>query len=137
MRNYKRVSGLLAFWILFAGWTSIAAQVDLSKYDPACGIVIRQESNRLKAEWQSADRTACAAQFSLEPGAPLLRSLETDGKILAANVRPVFVITTGARVQRPGVKYIFFDKPATGKNGPVRQFTATLDTKTVRVESAG
>src|SRR6185503_8071460 len=59
------------------------------------------------------------------------------GVELARDVRPVFPITTGARVQRPGIKYIFFDKPITERNGPVKNFTSSLDLKSARVTSAG
>ena len=116
---------------------SHAAQLDFSGYNSACGIGIRHEGTVLKAEWRTSEGTECIVQFSLEDGAPLLRSMALNGSTLATQVQPKFIITTGARVQRPGVKYIFFDKPATGKNGPVRQFAATLSPKTVRVESAG
>src|SRR5262249_36221899 len=100
-------------------------------------IEIREQDGRLTAEWRSSDSNTCLVEFSLDSNAPLFRSLQVDGHVLATQVRPVFILTTGARVQRPGVKYIFFDKPATGKNGPVRQFTAALNTKTVRVKSDG
>src|SRR6267142_1427354 len=124
MNKHKRIVGLVLLSSFMLGLTSLAAEVDLSKYDPACGVTIRHDGNRLKAQWSSAEGTACGVEFSLEPNAPLLSSLEIGGKLLAAQVQPVFVLTTGARVQRPGVKYIFFVKPATGKNGPVRQFMA-------------
>jgi len=136
MTNDKRVC-LLVVWAIVLCWTSPAAQVDMTMYSAGCGIVIRHQTNGLKAEWRSTDGTSCAVEFSLDPGAPLIWSLEAGDKILATQVQPVYVVTTGARVQRPGVKYVFFDKPATVKNGPVRQFTAALNTKNVRVRSAG
>jgi len=137
MTNDKRVFGSLSLWISVLLCSVAAAEVDLTGYDSKCGVTIRQENQKLKAEWQSDAGTTCSVEFALDPGVALFRSLSANSKLLATNVQPVFVLTTGARVQRPGVKYIFFDKPATGKNGPVRQFTATLDVKSVRVESSG
>ena len=127
---------LLPTW-LFLDFAALAAEVDLTQYDPACGVTLRQEGDHLKANWGAADGTRCVAEFSLQPGMPLLRSLEIAGRPLAAQVQPVFLITTGARVQRPGVKYIFFDKPASEKNGPVKHFTAKLELNKVRAVSRG
>ena len=135
--NHERMFEAISLWMLLLLTASPAAQIDLSKYDSSCGVTIRQENNQLNTEWRALDGTLCTATFALIPGAPLFQSLAADSKILATNVQPVFVLTTGARVQRPGVKYIFFDKPATGKNGPVKQFTATLAVKSIRVESSG
>ncbi|HWX23199.1 MAG TPA: hypothetical protein VN578_25125 [Candidatus Binatia bacterium] len=137
MRTLKRLPVLLIFSSVIWVPASQGAEVDFSKYDPACGVALRQEGGRLLAQWQAADGTPCAVEFSLKPNAPLLQSLEAGGKVLATQVQPVYLVTTGARVQRPGVKYIFFDKPSTEKNGPVKHFTVTLDLKSVRVESAG
>ncbi len=122
---------------LFLGFAVLAAEVDLTQYAPACGVALEQEGDRLKATWTSADGTRCGTEFSLQPDTPLLHSLEIGGQLLAADVQPVFLVTTGARVQRPGVKYIFFDKPATGKNGPVQHFTARLELNRVRAQSRG
>ena len=132
-----RLAPALALLWLVSGFRCLAAEVDSSKYDPVCGVAIQQQGDRLKATWASADGTPCGVELSLQPDTPLLRSLEIGGKPLATQVQPVFLVTTGARVQRPGVKYIFFDKPATGKNGPVKHFTAKLEPNQVRVQSTG
>src|SRR5689334_5413829 len=80
---------------LFLGFAALAAEIDLTQYDPACGVTLRPEGDHLKANWGAADGTQCGAEFSLQPGTPLLRSLEIAGKPLAAQVQPVFLITTG------------------------------------------
>jgi hypothetical protein len=110
--------------------------VDLSRYDAGCGVKIEQRDRALRVEW-SAGGSARAATFSLDPSKPLIESLEAGGRELARDVRPVYVVTTGARVSRPAERYIFFDKPADQKNGPVKTHEAVLDLKSVRVESAG
>jgi len=137
MTRFYRLGSVLAVPVLFFRFATLAADLDLSRYDPACGVVIRQQAGGLEARWSSADGSPCAVEFSLKPNTPLLRSLALGGKVLAEQVQPVFLLTTGARVPRPGVKYIFFDKPATGKNGPVKHFTATIDLQRVQVESVG
>jgi hypothetical protein len=122
------------------GWVHAAAAapaVDVSAYNSDCGVTIRQRGERLTASWPGADGSRCAVEFSLGENKPLIASLEVGRKALVRDVNPVFLVTTGARVQRPGVKYIFFDKPIEGKNGPVRHYTASLSLKTVRVRSEG
>ena len=127
--------------LVVLGWhlafSTDASQVDFSHYHPASGIDVRQEGERLRAGWSAADATPLGVEFSLNTNAPLIASLEIGGHVLARQVQPVFLITTGARVQRPGVKYIFFDKPADQKHGPVRHFTSVFEPNHVQVESAG
>ena len=102
------------------GWVQAAAAgpaVEMSAYSSACGVTIRQRGERLTASWPGADGSRCAVEFNLGENKPLIASLEIGRKRLVRDVNPVFLVTTGARVQRPGVKYIFFDKPIEGKNG--------------------
>jgi hypothetical protein len=110
---------------------------DLSKVDPACGVKIRQRGRELRVEWPAGAESTRVATFNLDPAKPLIASLAADGKTLARDVRPVYTITTGTRVQRPGERYIFFDKPADQKNGPVKTHAAAFEVKSVRAESAG
>jgi hypothetical protein len=123
--------GFLTIVLLQAG-----EPVDFSKYDPACGVKVEQRGGTLRAEWPAGAST-CAAVFALDASAPLLAALEAGGRTLARDVRPTFTVTTGARVRRPGERYIFFDKPADGKNGPVTTRDARFEPKGVRVEGAG
>jgi len=111
--------------------------VDLSRYDAACGVKIERKERALRVEWPAGGGASRAATFSLDPAKPLIASLEADGKELARDLRPVYTVTTGARVSRPGERYVFFDKPADQKNGPVKVHEAALDLKSARVESAG
>src|SRR5436190_4165789 len=90
--------------------------IDLSRYDPACGVTIEQKDRSLRAQWNAGAGSTRAVVFTLDPAKPLIERLEADGKELAHGVSPVYVVTTGARVQRPNERYIFFDKPAEQKH---------------------
>lgn len=111
--------------------------VDLVRYDSKCGVKIERREHALRVEWPAGAGAVRAAAFSLDPAKPLFASLEVDGREIARDVRPVFIVTTGKRVSRPGERYIFFDKPADQNNGPVFTHEATLDLKYARIESAG
>jgi hypothetical protein len=111
--------------------------VDLSRYDAACGVKIERKERTLRVEWPAGGGATRAATLALEPGRPLFASLEAGGKVLARDVRPEYRVTTGARVSRPNERYVFFDKPADRKNGPVKEHDATFELKTARVESEG
>ena len=111
--------------------------VDLSRYDAACGVKVERKERSLRVEWPAGGGATRAATLALEPGRPLFASLEADGRVLARDVRPEYRVTTGARVSRAGERYVFFDKPAAEKNGPVRVHDAAFDLKSARVESAG
>ena len=122
---------------LIAGMLALVAavqdvRVDLSKYDRSCDVMIERRDDVLAAAW-NADGRVFSATFALD-GAPLIASLDVENASIARNVRPLYIVTTGNRKQRPGVKYIFFDKPA---RGPKETHEAALDLKSVRVESAG
>jgi hypothetical protein len=127
----------LGLFLLSLASANGAIGVDLSGYKPDCGVSIRQQGDRLFADWLAGDGTRCRAEFSLKIDEPLIASLAVGGNVLIRGLRPVYLVTTGARLQKPGVKYIFFDKPSDGKNGPVRHFNSVLDLKNVRVGSSG
>ena len=104
--------------------------VDLSRHDDACGVKLERKNGVLRASWDGGH----AAEFSLEPGRPLLASLESDGAVVARGLAPRFTVTTGSRIERANERYIFFDKPATR---PVKTHDAALELAAVRAESAG
>ncbi len=110
--------------------------VDVSNYRAECGVKIERKGDALRAEW-TADGSPFAATFRLAKGRPLLESMEARGAVIARDLQPAWIVTTGARIDRANERYIFFDKPATQKNGPVKTHAAALDLKSVRVESAG
>lgn len=137
----RQITRWRLLWIVMAvvstGTVNATPPVDFTDYRPSCGIEIRQIANGLQAVWTSASGARCRAEFSLDPGAPLISALELNGRHLAENLQPVFPVTTGARLRKPGVKYIFFDKPIDAKLGPVKHFPSVLELRSVRVASAG
>jgi hypothetical protein len=111
--------------------------VDLSRYDAACGVRIEKRERSLRVEWAAGAGSTRAATFALDPARPLFASLEADGRELARDVRPAYRVTTGARASRPNELFVFFDKPADQKNGPVKVHDAALALRSARVESDG
>lgn len=111
-----------------------AAPVDLSQFDPKCGIQITRRDDSLRVEWPADEGKRNAVALSLDPARPLFESIESGGAIVTRNVRPIFTVTTGSRIERPAERYIFFDKPA---SRPTAVHEAALALKSVRVESAG
>jgi hypothetical protein len=111
--------------------------VDLLRYNAACGVKIERRDRALRVEWPAGAGSTRAATLSLDAAKPLFSSLEADGKEVARDAKPSYAVTTGARVSRPNERYVFFDKPAAQKNGPVATHDAALELKSVRVESAG
>src|SRR5687768_8749149 len=120
--------------LLAAALVVSSPSVDLSRHNPACGIRVSQQGRALTAEWKGAEGEPRSIVFSLDPAKPLFESLLVRGAAVARDVRPVFTITTGSRVERPNERYIFFDKPVTR---PTQTSVATLDLHSVRSESAG
>src|SRR5436190_21976417 len=86
--------------------------LDASGYRADGGVKIERKGDALRAEW-TADGSPFAATFRLSKDKPLVEFLEANGVAIARDVRPVWIVTTGARVDRPNERYIFFDKPAT------------------------
>ena len=127
---------IVAIAFSFVSASAQEAAVDLTAYDPACGIKIERKGGALRAEW-TADGAPCAATFRLTKAGPLLESLEAKGAAVARDLRPVWIVTTGARLDRPNERYVFFDKPSTQKNGPVRKHAAELELASARVASSG
>jgi len=138
----KVVSAMMS--LSFVGFTLMgatpaagAASVDVSEYDSRCGVQVKQKADVLWVTWTAGSGKPCRVAFSLKAGGRLIDSLEIGGKMLSRNVNPTYLISTGARVERPGVKYIFFDAPNKETHGPVRKFAAQIDLKSVRVKSSG
>jgi hypothetical protein len=111
--------------------------VDLSGFDPSCGVRIEHRNQQLFVEWPAGAESLRSATFNLDSSKPLIARLDADGKPIARDIRPVYILTTGTRVRRDGERYIFFDKPADQKNGPVKTTEAAFEMKSVRATSAG
>jgi hypothetical protein len=119
--------------------------VDLSGYDPGCGVSVRRDGDRLRVGWPVADGEAGALVLDLRDGHPLFESLGIaregeDSTPLLEGIEPVAFLTVGSRVAPPGRPTAmspfntFFDNPA---QRPHRTHRSLLDLKTVRVTSSG
>src|SRR5262245_9079524 len=114
----------LAAALVAAALVQDGPAVDLSKYDAACGVKVERKGAALEAAWSAGDAGPRSVAFNLSPGAPLFASLAAGNAVLARDVRPVYLVTTGSRTERAGERYIFFDKPA---SRPTKTHTAALD----------
>ncbi len=126
---------LIAFAAVMISAASLPAQkvvVDLSAYAPDGPIKVVPDDSGLSARWKTRHGWETAVTFSLEKGAPLFAKLEADGRVLATNVDPQFVVTTGSRRKQPGNRYIFFDNPATRAK---ERHVAKMELKHVKVKS--
>jgi hypothetical protein len=112
----------------------LAQEVDLSKVDAACGVLVRRKDDTLRAEWTADGDARFSASFSVAPNRPLLRSLEAGGAEIARDLKPIYLLTVGSRTERANERYIFFDKPSTR---PHQRHAAELDFRSVRAESRG
>src|SRR5205823_6238046 len=98
--------------------------VDLSGYDPSCGVDDRRDGPRLTVAWPIAPGEFGRLVLDLRPGRPLIERLgvgeDAAGPVreLLKGVDPVTYLTVGTRVAPPGrppgmsVFNVFFDSPA-------------------------
>ena len=108
--------------------------VDLSGYDPACGVRFAREGATLTATWPGGDGQSLSATFDLTPDNPLFASLSVGRTVVGRNIAPRFTITTGSRTERANERYIFFDKPV---DRPTHSQAVRFEPGSVRVESTG
>ena len=119
--------------------------VDLSAYNPACGITVRHAGNQLRVTWP-VDHATGQLELDLRPGQPLIRTLGFAGKegevgrSLIEGADPVTFLLVGSREapagRPPGMSVfnVFFDTPA---KRPFQNYRSRLDVKRVRVASTG
>jgi hypothetical protein len=114
--------------------------VDLSAYQPACGVAVRQDSSRLRVAWPMADGEYGILILQLRPKQPLIEELgiakTANGQAapLVRNVTPVTLLTVGSRdLTRQGWN-AFFDNPP---RRPHKTHVAVLRRERVRVRSQG
>ena len=111
----------------------VAQEVDLTGYDPACGVAITVDDRLVRAAWSSGDQHFTAI-FDPDRKRPLISLLECEGRAIARDVEPRFGVTVGSRKTRSGEPYVFFDKPESRRHVV---HPATLESAGVRVTSAG
>ena len=135
--------------ILFSFASLACAQdlkVDLSGYNPNCGVIIRTNGLLLEAAWPMEQGEAGRMQLNFRAGGPLIELLGTSKSTwgpplpVVTNLQPVFFMTAGTRVPASGrppdmSKWnVFFDNPS---KRPHQDFASALDPKHVSVSGAG
>lgn len=134
------VSGLCTLWlpsIIRAG----AIPVDLSGYDPACGVVVKTQDERLEMEWPAEGAAVARLVIDLRAGEPLFNRLSVGrlGTVLR-DVDPAVFLVVGERKAPKGRPpqmsefNVFFDSPA---NRPFQTYRSRLEMKRARVVSQG
>jgi hypothetical protein len=114
--------------------------VDLSGYQPASGIAVRQQDTRLYLRWPLAKDEHGVLVLQLRAKEPLIEELgiaaTADGPAapLLREVQPVTFLTVGVRDLSQQGWDVFFDNPP---RRPHETFPAVLAVKTARVESQG
>lgn len=112
--------------------------VDLSRFDPACGIEIDQVQSQIRVSWPISDRQRGRMRFDLTTDQPLVRSVEisSDGEAyqqLAGALDPTLRLRVGRRdLDRRGGWTIFFDRM---QEKPHELFPAEGDRSSARATS--
>jgi hypothetical protein len=114
--------------------------VDLSAYQPASGVAIRQDDSRLRITWPMAEGEHGVLVLQLQEKQPLIeelgiaRAADRPALPLLRSVNPVTFLTVGSRDLSKQGWNAFFDNPPRRAH---ETFRAVLARKKVRVQSQG
>jgi hypothetical protein len=114
--------------------------VDLSAYQPASGVAIRQDDSRLRITWPMAEGEHGVLVLQLNEKQPLIeelgiaRAADRPATPLLRAVNPVTFVTVGSRDLSKQGWNAFFDNPPRRAH---ETFRAVLARKKVRVQSQG
>lgn len=142
MRRFISIPCTLLLFAISGLWSHAATPVDVTHYDPACGVKIEAAVDTMQAAWNSADG-ACRISLNLAPGARLISSIDVAPKgsaqfaAVLENADIEFPITVGTRKppqNQEKFQFVFFDKPFGRAHEAI---SAKLEKKNVRVESSG
>ncbi len=92
--------------------------VDLSKYDPKCGVIAKVDGEQLVMDWPISGKERGGLTLDLRPGKPLIQAIGIDGETILKDADPAVFLTVGSREQGkerpPGMSVFneFFDNPA-------------------------
>jgi hypothetical protein len=139
---------LVGLWRVAVAPSSAAAQLaaDFSGYRADCGIIARQDGDRLTVSWPFEGDESGRLVLDLRPGQPLFGSIAIvrragdSPRSLIENADPVTFLLVGSRQAPAGrppemsVFNVFFDAPATRH---FETFRSQLELKHVRVSSTG
>ena len=120
-------------------------EVDFSRYEPGCEVLVEQDGEHLQITWPMEGGEFGRVVLNLDGDRPLIEQLgisvgyEAEADVLMAGVDPSFFLTVGTR-QMPDGKpanqtwMVQFDKPATRRH---RTYLAELKLRHARVWSEG
>lgn len=114
-----------------------AIPVDLSDYQPECGVSVEAKDELLRIKWNAGRSTL---DFDLGEATPLIRSLAVEEGEVLRRLDPFLSLTVGSREAPAGrpplmsVWNVFFDNPW---KRPHETFTSTFTKKNVTVASVG
>jgi hypothetical protein len=135
---------------ILAGGSALACAreiiIDRSGYDPACGVAIQTDKEKITVEWPVEKDETCQVIFDVREGKPLIDSMAIAAnrrepfRTIVHNVEPVAFLTVGKRQgtvgRPPGMSDFneFFDSPA---SRPFQSHRSRLDLSKIRVFSQG
>ncbi len=120
--------------------------LDLSGYDPACGVTVEQSRELLTLRWPAGGGEIAQLVLDLRPGKPLCARMDVAAKAgetfrtVLQNVDPAAFVTVGDREAPTGrppemsVFNVFFDTPA---NRPHQTHRSSFELRNASVRSRG
>ena len=117
-----------------------SVDVDLSRFDAACGVAVSHEDSRVVATWPMEQNESGAIVLNLTEGTPLVEAIaivdaNRKERVVVNSVDPVLVLTVGTRNLNDKAGWVaFFDNPP---KRPYEVFGAKLAKKSARIESRG
>jgi len=148
----KRFLSLVAILgpVLLAWLSSDASaeelHVDITKYNPACGVVVDVQNERITVQWPLEHDETGRLVIDLREGKPLFEGMAIAARrgepfrTVLTSVDPVTFVVIGERrgtaFRPPGMSDFneFFDSPA---SRPFQAYRSRLDLKRARVFSQG
>jgi len=96
-------------------------------------VTVTSTADAVTVHWSDEANRPWSAEFSLDPKAPLIRSIQVNGAAVVENARPFYQCTTG---KRRGGWDEFFDFPPSHPDG-TRSFSGELRLESARAASIG
>ena len=111
---------------------AVSVPVDMTGYSPGA-VVVERHDDSLVATWPDETSETWRAEFSLDPGKPLITSIGSGQVGVVQAGRPFYRVETGKR--RKGWN-AFFDHPPSHPEG-ARSFQGRLGLRSARVRTIG
>jgi len=120
--------------IVFFVLSALHAAVPFDQSGVRAGpVTVTSTADAVTVHWSDEANRPWSAEFSLDPKAPLIRSIQVNGAAVVENARPFYQCTTG---KRRGGWDEFFDFPPSHPDG-TRSFSGELRLESARAASIG